>query len=137
MNKLILSLLLIASPSIYASDPDWLDIAATDTTVYSIKKKSVTISETVGGVPVVIAVGRSKVPSTNQLRVFQMYVPVSDCKAGGGTFVMTDMSGSVINKVDFVYGLGNIAAELAEVICDVSKPDKSNVAPKSINRNMT
>ena len=137
MKKLFLTLLLtsMSMSMVYASEDQWIDSASTDTTIYSIKKYSVTIDKTSGGVPVVIALGRTKDIKTNRLAVFQMYVPISDCVAKGGTFVITDMSGKVITKTDFVYDLGNVASGLAEIICDVYKPTETK--PSKFNKSMT
>lgn len=134
MNKLITVLLLTVATATFAADTDWVDITNSDTAIYAIKKKSVTISQTAGGTPVVVAVGRSKEIPSNKLRVFQMYVPVDACVAGGGTFVITDMAGVVTSKTDFVYGLGSIAAEVAQIMCEIIKSEKptppSSPAPR-------
>ena len=125
MNKIIIALLL-SSAAIAHAESDWVDIAGTGEVSYAIKKGSVTITKTTGGTNVVAALGRMSEIKSNRLNVFQMYVPISACIAKGGTLVLTDMAGAVTSKTDFVYGLGSIAAELAEAICEVSKPSKKS-----------
>ena len=137
MNKLILAALLTVATATAVADSEWVEVVSSDTTVYSIKKKSVTLSQTDSGTHVIVAVGRSRDIESTRLMVYQMYVPVADCVARSGTFVVTDLAGVVTSKTEFVFDLGSIAAELAQVICEVGKPTRPRAPSKADNLKTT
>jgi ribonucleotide monophosphatase NagD (HAD superfamily) len=121
MHKIILAMLLTLSTVAHAETSEWVDITASNTKVYSIKKQSVVFDKTTSGTPVVVGLVRALEAETTQMEVFQVYVSVQDCINESGTFVIANLDGKVTSKTPFVFDLGSVAAKLSEVICGVAK----------------
>lgn len=131
MKKIIASLILAVTPFVYAADDNWVVVTSSNINVYSIKKKSVVLEKTKGGTTVVVGLGRSKNIKSTTVSVFQMYVSVADCAKEGGLFVVTDLSGKITGESEFVYSLGTVASDMAELLCDVYKDTVPPPKPKS------
>ncbi|WP_322629592.1 hypothetical protein [Halothiobacillus sp.] len=60
---------------------------------------------------------------TNTINLEKWYVSSKDCKGKAGELVTAHINGKFMSETDFVFGGGNVASYMAEVICNAA--DKS------------
>lgn len=116
--KLILGLTLFAVSTL-ATAQSWVKITESDANTFFVQSGSVRVGENDSGVKVIIGNGKSVVNSTGRITGVQWYVPMSHCVQKRGKLVVTDTVGKYLSENDFIYGLGNIASAIAEILCDV------------------
>lgn len=112
----------------------WVKVSESNATIFYIQEGSLRITENDGGVRVVVAIGKTEVKETRKLEGVQWYVPISHCRDRKGKLVVTDTVGKFKSETDFVFGLGNVASSIAEIMCDIGlKLPATPSAPKSLN----
>lgn len=132
--KFIIGLALCATTT-WATAQQWVKITESDSNTFFIQSGTVKFSENDSGVKVVIGNGKSVSNSTGKITGVQWYVPVVHCVQKRGKLVVTDTVGKYLSENDFIYGLGNIASAIAEIMCDVVLDTNSNSpAPPIKNR---
>lgn len=112
----------------------WVKVSESNATIFYIQEGSLRITENDSGVRVVAAVGKTEVKETRKLEGVQWYVPIAHCRDRKGKLVVTDTVGKFKSETDFVFGLGNVASSIAEIMCDIGlKLPSTPSAPKSLN----
>ncbi|WP_370305728.1 hypothetical protein [Sinimarinibacterium flocculans] len=104
------------------ADDGWVTVAASnDGTTWQAKSGSLEFTQTKGSTPIVVVTGRVTEKSGSRITVEKWYVPVSDCVKEQGTIVTLSISGEFKYENDFVFGSGNVASGMAELICGAAK----------------
>lgn len=105
------------STVVYAQ-ADWINIASKkDGMKWAVQPGSLEFSQTKGGTSIAVVIGRVTDPKTSTVSLYKWYVSASDCTRQMGKVVSLDISGEYKFENDFVFGSGNIASSMAEVIC--------------------
>lgn len=112
---------------------EWVLVAKSTTMEYSIKAGSGKLVENDSGVKVISALGKAYNKETRKVDPSIWYVPLSHCKIGRGNFVVTDVLGNYQSEHQFVFGIGSVAATIAETLCAVANLDKDGEKNKSFN----
>lgn len=114
-----------------SAEEQWYDVAASnDGTEYSVKAGSFSIANTKAGTEVALVVGRAV--SGNRIDVEQWYVTVQDCHQEMGELVTLSVSGDFKFGNEFVFGAGNIASGIAELVCNLNTIHEAAVDLKGI-----
>ena len=131
MKKLIIAMLLAAG--VAHAQTEWVQVAKSTTMEYSIKAGSSKLVENDSGVKVIAALGKAYNNQTRKVDPSIWYVALSHCKLGRGNFVVTDVLGNFQSEHQFVFGIGSVAATIAETLCAVANLDKDGEKNKSFN----
>lgn len=111
---------------------DWVKVSESNSTIFYIQEGSLRITENDGGVRVVVAIGKTEVKETRKLDGVQWYVPISHCRDRKGKLVITDTVGKYKSENDFVFGLGNVASSIAEIMCNIGLKLNTSTPSKNI-----
>lgn len=119
MKYIVLSLLVLQLWITAANaDDGWLTIALSkDGMSWQAKPGSLEFSKTKGGTPIAVVTGRVTEKSKSRITVEKWYVALSECVAEQGKLVTLKISGDFHYESDFVFGSGNVASGMAEMIC--------------------
>jgi hypothetical protein len=127
MKKIIVAACLSLSAIAQAND-EWIKVANNDELTYEIKRGSVESNQTDRGTRVYSAIGRIVSNDAKKINGAIWYVSIEHCRLQRGKFVVLDTAGTYKSDHDFVFGLGTIAATIAETICLAAAP-KRNSSP--------
>lgn len=116
MKGLIGGLFLLASCASVMAD-DWVNVAASDESIFSIQKGSGAVTKNKGGEGIYVVVGRITQVKTTKITLSKWYVKESDCLNKQGQLVTLSLGGEYQFENDFVIGSGSIASSTAEFIC--------------------
>ena len=117
MKRFIITLIiaLFASPAVAN---EWYPLAASRTHEFDLLKDSFRSGNgDRNGAPLIYITIRAINKSTRIISLERNYVTIEDCQDGYGKLVSTDLNGRVLYADDFMFGAGNVAARIAEVIC--------------------
>lgn len=129
---LILAILTFFSSPSFA-ESGWVDIATNpDGSVWAAKSGSLEFSETKGKTPIALVVGRVTNSKTSKIDLYKWYVSGTDCASEMGKIVSLNISGEYLFENDFVFGAGNIAAAMAELICGAAQYEIKATKDKSL-----
>lgn len=127
----------LASCAATANEQWILVTESTSGTQFFIQAGSLAVGQNDGGVRVVYATGRT-MTADKKITAAMWYVPVTHCINQRGKFAVTDTTGKFVSDHDFVFGLGSIAARIAETMCTVAlgsgskSPPATTPAPNSM-----
>lgn len=134
MIKYISALALtILTSSVHAQD--WVKVSESNSTIFYIQEGSLRITENESGVRVIAVIGKTEIKETRKLDGVQWYVPISHCRDRKGKLVVTDTVGKYRSETDFVFGLGNVASSIAEIMCNVGLKSSSSTPTPNNPRN--
>lgn len=105
------------------ADDGWVNIGVSEKNAvrYDIKKSSLEITKTKADIPIAVVIGRITTPKTSNVSVYKWYVSLQDCVNELGKVVSLDMAGDYQFENDFVFGGGNMAAAMGEMICGAAQ----------------
>lgn len=106
--------------SIEAAEP-WIKVSESKETVFDVKAGSLerTVTDRTNE-PIIAFLVRAKDKKSGTTEFEKNYVKLSDCKAGYGKLVTTDLNGKAKYSSDFVLDGGNVASTLAETLCSLA-----------------
>lgn len=121
-------ILLLAAVTLSASaySQEWVKVAESDTNTFHIQAGSSRITNNDDGVKVVAVNGKQTVNATKRIIPVQWYVSVRHCLQKRGKLVVVDTVGKFLSEHDFIFGSGNIASTISEVICRIEFNDEMN-----------
>jgi hypothetical protein len=132
MSKLLSGWLICLAPTVTHAQ-EWVPLADANNVFYEGRAGSIEYSVTeVTSEPIVTFMLRVRdARQTPPLIKFEKnYIRLSDCQAGYGKIVTTDLNGRALYSNDFVLKGGSIAAALADVACGVANSQRGeNVRP--------
>jgi hypothetical protein len=120
--------------SVSAQDT-WIPVSSSSTYIYEARAGSLEflITERTKE-PVVAMIVRSRQIKGNRVEFEKNYVKLSDCVAGYGKLVTTELSGRAKFDNDFITDGGNVASRIAETLCALAENDPrgrpSNLTPR-------
>lgn len=109
-------LALLASPA-FADDSAWVRVTESSDLTWDIQRGSHEASNTKGGVPISVAVGRTVHTKTTVISLYKWYVSDKDCDAGSGKLVTLGLDNRYQWETEFLVKSGSVASQLAQVIC--------------------
>ena len=120
--KAIIAVLIVLFSALAYPESGWIIIAETGKKPnnglrWEGKPRSLEFSETKGGTPIAVIVGKIFNKKTSYADLYQWYVSAGDCKRGMGKVISLDVSGNFVFENDFVFGSETIATALAETVC--------------------
>lgn len=115
------SLLLFFVASSVLAQENWILISRSKTTTYEARVGSLehTLTE-VGREPIVALIFRVRDSAKAAVEFEKNYVRLSDCRAGFGKLVTTDLNGRAKYDNDFVFEGGNVASTIAQTLCGLA-----------------
>lgn len=108
------------APEPPAVESQWIDYGVGEGMDYQLKKGSFRFDQDTSGVALAVALGRVVHQNINRIDALQFYVRAEECLVERGTLAMTDVNGSVVAQVEFMFDTGTIASNIAETICSVA-----------------
>jgi len=123
-------ILTLVSMTSYAQE--WVPLSQSGDISYEILAGSIRVIKAEKD-SVVVGTGRVVTLTDNTITAELWAVPIAHCRVKRGVLVVLDVLGEVKSRHSFVYGLGTVAADVAEIMCRValdaqtSKPPKVNV----------
>jgi hypothetical protein len=122
-RSFLIALAFLAFP---AAAQEWITISNTAMGRYDAQAGSLERTTNLRGVPIVALTLRLRKPD-GLISFERNYVSVQDCSDGNGKLVTVNLNGVVLYSNDFLFGGGNVASNIAELICEVAFPN--TVAP--------
>ena len=117
MKHFVGALLIFGLSASVTAQTEWVNVASSDTAEYDIQAGSLEELNTKGGIPIATVIGRTTRKSTKRIELSKWYVSFKDCDRTLGKIVTLDVDGKYQFESDFVFGGGNIASALSEMIC--------------------
>jgi hypothetical protein len=112
----------------------WVPVSSTLTHVFEVRAGSfefAVIERT--NEPIAAIIVRARELSSSKLQFEKNYVRLSDCRAGFGKLVATDLNGRAKYDNDFIFDGGNVSSTIAETLCALaaaySKTQPGNITP--------
>lgn len=133
-KKILLSLAITLSLS--ANAQEWVKAAESETNIFYIQVGSSRITNNDDGVKVIAVNGKQSNNATKRITTVQWYVPIRHCLLKRGKLIVTDTVGKYLSEHDFIFGSGNIASSISEVICRIEFNEELNQnTPTQPNKN--
>lgn len=132
-TRIALLLLVAFATAAQAQDNGWFEVTKSpdgDTT-YAFKLHTSQHTQDTKGVPITAVVGRIVHNAANKIEIVQFYVTDADCIKGYGNLVLTDINGNLKGAAPFADGGGNIAGDIAGLVCTASNHYRSKAAEET------
>lgn len=119
MKALAIIFALFSSVAMAAANDVWVHITSTAKGAeYEVKAGTINRAVMKDGAVLYYATGKKTEDS--KVTVYMWTVPEIDCHARSGELTVRDMTATKLFSVGFAYGAGNVASQVAEVVCDVA-----------------
>lgn len=103
-----------------ANASEWATISKYETANIDILVGSIVRSNAVSETGI-IAIGRIIDSNSQQVIAEQWFVTANACISKRGYLMTLDFDGKLKHRNEFVFGLGTVASDIAEVMCTVAK----------------
>lgn len=100
-----------------AMSEEWVEAASSGEATFSIQPGSLTLQNNKANERIVLVTAKTTEKNTDRITVGKLYVRLQDCFNKEGKIVALDISGHYKYDNDFVFGSGNVASAMAELIC--------------------
>lgn len=132
--KLIVAAILIGQISRAAAEDSWTSIGAIKNSNirFDVRNGSFEVTNTKGGTPIAVVIGRVTNAKTLNISIYKWYVPLQACVDKLGIVVSLNISGKYQFENEFIFGGGNIAAEIGETICSIVAIHSNNTSNKDL-----
>lgn len=109
----------------------WMHVSTVGKNAYQMQTGSFRFDSDTDGKSLAVVIARTVDLNTQKIFIFQWSVPTKDCIAGRGTLLMHDTKGDLGGHNEFVFGGGNMASNVAELICNVAEKVATDQQRKS------
>jgi len=135
MKKLFAAAIIALSVNANAAPKEsdlWITLATSTATgtSYSVLKESGQFNKNDNGVPVYVVTGRT-VDKNGDISALMWYVKLEQCVAGKGHLTTTDPLGNFVVGTQYAFGMGTVASQIAETLCNVAEASAADLNKKS------